>query len=134
MISFFFQDQPLTDTGGAAAAGLGIGFTIVWLAIVLLAIAGMWKVFAKAGKPGWAAIIPIYNMVVLCEIAGKPAWGVVLFFIPFVNLIMLIIVSLAIAAKFGKGAGYGIGLALLSFVFYPLLGFSDARYDPNAAT
>ena len=135
MISFFFQDSPLGDGGGSAAgAGIGIGITIVYLAIVVLAIAGMWKVFVKAGKPGWAAIIPIYNMVVLCEIAGKPAWWVVLFFIPFVNLIMLIIVSLAIAAKFGKGAGYGIGLALLSFIFYPLLGFSDARYDPNAAT
>ena len=134
MISFFFQDQPIGDAGsGAAGAGLGI-FAIVYLAVIVLMIAGMWKVFVKAGKPGWAAIIPIYNMVVLCEIAGKPAWWVILFFIPFVNLIMFIIVSLAIAAKFGKGAGYGIGLALLSFIFYPLLGFSDARYDPNAAT
>ena len=134
MISFFFQDQPLTDTGGAAAAGLGIGFTIVWLAIVLLAIAGMWKVFVKAGKPGWAAIIPIYNFVVLCEIAGKPAWWVVLMFIPVVNFIILIILSIAIAKKFGKGAGYGLGLAFLSPIFYPMLGFGDAQYDPNAVT
>ena len=134
MISFLFQDQPIDAGGSAAAAGLGIGFMLVWLAVVVLMIAGMWKVFVKAGKPGWAAIIPIYNVVVLCEIAGKPAWWVVLFFIPFVNFIVAIILSLAVAKKFGKGAGYGIGLALLSPVFYPMLGFGDAQYDPNAAT
>jgi hypothetical protein len=134
MISFLFQEQPIPDAGGAAAAGIGIGFMLVWLAIVLLMIAGMWKVFVKAGKPGWAAIIPIYNIVVLCEIAGKPAWWVVLFFIPFVNFIIAIVLSLAVAKKFGKGAGYGIGLALLSPIFYPMLGFGDAQYDPNAAT
>lgn len=135
MISFLFQDQPIPDAGGsAAAAGLGIGFMLIWLAIVLLMIAGMWKVFVKAGKPGWAAIIPIYNIVVLCEIAGKPAWWVVLFFIPFVNFIVAIILSIAVAKKFGKGTGYGLGLALLSPIFYPMLGFGDARYDPNAVT
>ena len=107
---------------------------IVWLAVVVLMIAGMWKVFVKAGKPGWAAIIPIYNIVVLCEIAGKPAWWVVLFFIPVVNLVVAIILSLAVAKKFGKGTGYGLGLAFLSPIFYPMLGFGDSRYDPNAAT
>lgn len=135
MIQFFFQEQPIPDAaGGAAAAGLGIGFMVVWLAIVLLMIASMWKVFVKAGKPGWAAIIPIYNFVVLCEIAGKPAWWVVLMFIPVVNFIVIIILSIALAKKFGKGTGYGLGLALLSPIFYPMLGFGDARYDPNAAT
>ena len=132
MISFFFQEQPVSDAGGAAGAGLGIGMMIVWLAIVVLMVAAMWKVFVKAGKPGWAAIIPIYNLVVLLEIAGKPAWWVILFLIPFVNLIMLIIVSLAVAKKFGKGAGYGLGLAFLGVIFYPMLGFGDSRYDPNA--
>ncbi len=133
MISFLFQDQPIPDVGGGAAAGLGMGFMLIWLAVVVLMIAGMWKVFVKAGKPGWAAIIPIYNVVVLCEIAGKPAWWVVLFFIPFVNFVVAIILSIAVAKKFGKGTGYGLGLAFLSPIFYPMLGFSDARYDPNAA-
>ena len=134
MISFLFQDQPLGDTGGAAAAGLGAGVMIVWLAIAVLMIASMWKVFVKAGKPGWAAIIPIYNFVVLCEIAGKPAWWVVLLFVPFVNFVVIIILSIALAKKFGKGTGYGIGLALLGIVSYPMLGFGSAQYDPNAAT
>jgi Family of unknown function (DUF5684) len=127
-----FQDVPADQVGGAAAAGIGIGFTVVSVAIVLLMIASMWKVFVKAGKPGWAAIVPIYNMVVLLEIAGKPVWWVILFFVPFVNFIMIIITSLALARKFGKGAGYGLGLALLGPVFYPMLGFGNAQYDPNA--
>lgn len=134
MISFFFQDQPLSDGGSAAAAGLGAGFMIFCFAIALVMIASMWKVFVKAGKPGWASIIPIYNFVVLCEIAGKPAWWVVLLFVPVVNFIVIIILSIALAKKFGKGTGYGLGLAFLGIVFYPMLGFGDARYDPNAIT
>ena len=130
---FQFQDATTSDqVGGAAAAGMGIGLMIVWLAIVVLMVASMWKVFEKAGKPGWAAIIPIYNFVVLLEIAGKPAWWAILFFIPLVNFIMLVITSLSLAKKFGKGAGFGLGLALLGIVFYPLLGFGSAQYDRNA--
>ena len=129
---FMFQEQ--TDAAAnAAAAGLGIGFMLVWLLIVVLMIAGMWKVFQKAGKPGWAAIVPIYNIIVLLEIAGKPAWWVVLFLIPFVNFIIAIMLGISVAAKFGKGTGYGLGLALLGPVFYPMLGFGDAQYNPNAA-
>ena len=134
MISFFLQDQPLGDGGGAAAAGLGIGFMIFWLAIAVLMIASMWKIFVKAGKPGWAAIVPIYNIVVLLEIAGKPAWWVILFIVPVVNFVIAIVLSIALAAKFGKGTGYGLGLAFLGPIFYPMLGFSDAQYDPNAMT
>ena len=105
-----------------------IGF-MIWLAIVVSIIAGFWKVFEKAGKPGWAALIPIYNVIVLIDIAGKPLWWIILMFIPFVNLIVVIIVQLSIAKNFGKSVGYGIGLFLLPVVFYPLLGFSDAVYQ-----
>lgn len=134
MISFFVQDQPLSDAGGAAAAGFGMGFMLVSLLILFLWVAGLWKIFVKAGKPGWAAIVPIYNFFVLAEISGKPAWWGILLFVPVVNFIIGIIIGIALAKKFGKGAGYGLGLAFLSPIFYPLLGFSDARYDPNAAT
>ncbi len=131
-IWFQFQDVPADQVGGAAAAGIGVGVMVVSLAIAVLMIASMWKVFVKAGKPGWAAIVPIYNMVVLLEIAGKPGWWVILFFVPFVNFVMIIITSLSLARKFGKGAGYGLGLALLGVVFYPMLGFGNAQYDRNA--
>jgi ABC-type sulfate transport system permease subunit len=125
-----FQDN--TQMPSAAAAGMGIGMMIVWLAVVIVMIAAMWKVFEKAGKPGWAAIVPIYNIVVLCEIAGKPAWWVVLFFIPFVNFIIAIILALAIAKNFGKGGGFAVGLIFLPFIFYPMLAWGDARYQPVA--
>jgi hypothetical protein len=107
----------------------GLFFLLIELAIIVFIIAGIWKVFVKAGKPGWAAIIPIYNFIVLLEIAGKPLWWVILMFIPLVNLIILILVSIEVAKKFSKGAGFGIGLALLGFIFYPILGFGDAQYQ-----
>lgn len=101
---------------------------IIQLAIIFVIIAGIWKTFAKAGKPGWAAIVPIYNVIVMLQIAGKPLWWVILFFIPVVNLVIAILASIAIAEKFGKGGGFGVGLALLGFIFYPILGFGSAQY------
>ena len=102
---------------------------VVYLAILITIIAGFWKVFTKAGKPGWAAIIPIYNIIVLLEVAGKPLWWVILFLIPVVNFVMLIIVCLAVAKNFGKSGAFGIGLALLGFIFFPILGFGNAQYQ-----
>jgi hypothetical protein len=112
--------------------GGGAIFLIVYLAIVVLAIAGVWKTFAKAGKPGWGAIIPIYNIVLLVEIAGRPIWWVVLLLIPFVNLVVFIIVAVDVARNFGKGAGFGLGLAFFGFIFYPILGFGSAQYQPSS--
>ncbi len=102
---------------------------IIWLAIMVVVIAGLWKTFEKAGQPGWGAIIPIYNLYLLTVIAGKPWWWLLLMFIPIVGLVIAIILSIAVAERFGKGAGFGIGLALLGFVFYPILGFGDAQYQ-----
>jgi hypothetical protein len=109
--------------GGLMAAGCGMIMGLVWLVVAVGVIAGLWKVFVKAGKPGWAAIIPIYNII------GKPLWWIILLFIPFVNIVVLIILSIALAEKFGKSAAYGIGIALLGFIFIPMLGFGDARYQ-----
>lgn len=105
---------------------------LIMLAAMIAVIAGIWKVFTKAGKPGWASIVPFYNIIVLLQIAGKPAWWFILFLIPFVNFVIAILVSLAVAQKFGKGGGFGVGLALLGFVFYPILGFGDAKYQGSA--
>ena len=91
-------------------------------------IAAMWKVFTKAGKPGWASIIPIYNMVVLLDIAGKPVWWIILFFIPIVNLIFAILTYVGLADRFGKGGGFAVGLILLGIIFFPILGFGGAQY------
>jgi hypothetical protein len=121
MMSFLAQGA---NNGGSFVCG----FFLVWLALGILMIAAMWKVFAKAGKPGWAAIVPIYNLIVLLEIVGKPLWWVVLMFIPVVNLVVGIIVLLELAKAFGKGAGFAIGLLLLPIVFYPILGFGNATY------
>lgn len=111
------------------SAGLFGGlFTLVVLAFAVVVIASIWKVFTKAGKPGWAAIVPIYNIVVLLEITGKPLWWIVLLLIPFVSLIIAILLCVSLAKCFGKGAGFGLGLALLGFIFFPMLGFGDAKY------
>ena len=105
---------------------------IVWLAIIVVVIAGFWKVFVKAGHPGWAAIIPIYNIYILLKIAGRPGWWLLLFLIPIVSFVIAIIVAIDVAKAFGKGTGFGVGLALLSPIFYPILGFGDAVYQGGA--
>ena len=102
-------------------------FWIVWLALSVLVIVSMWKVFTKAGKPGWGAVIPIYNVYLLLKIAGKPGWWLVLYFIPLVNIVIAIIACIGVAQSFGKGACFGVGLALLGIVFFPILAFGDAK-------
>lgn len=103
---------------------------LLYIALIVVIIAGMWKVFVKAGQPGWAAIVPFYNMYVLtCEIAKKEILWFILMFIPLVNIVAVILVSIEVAKKFGKSELYGIGLALLGFIFYPMLGFGDAEYE-----
>ena len=113
---------------GLIEAVVGLVFLALTLALVVLAIAGIWAVFRKADQPGWAAIIPIYNLVVLLRVAGRPWWWIFLLLIPVVNLVITILVSVDVANAFGKGAGFALGLAFLGFVFYPILGFGDARY------
>jgi len=107
-------------------------FTLIYIALIVAMIAGCWKVFAKAGQPGWAIFIPFYNFYVMCQIAGRPGWWLLLLFIPLVNFVIAIIVAIDIARKFGQSAAFGIGLAFLGFIFYPILGFGDATYDANA--
>jgi hypothetical protein len=108
--------------------GPGVGTYIFAILVCVVMIAAMWKVFTKAGKPGWAAIVPIYNVIVLLGIAGKPAWWLILFFIPIVNFVMLILTYVALAEKFGKGGGFAVGLIFLGIIFFPILGFGGAQY------
>jgi hypothetical protein len=107
-------------------------FIVIYLALVVVTIASLWKVFTKAGQPGWGVLIPIYNIYLLCKIAGKPGWWVILCCIPLVNVIIALLVMLGIAENFGKGAGFGIGLFFLGFIFFPILAFGDATYGGAA--
>ena len=127
MLHAFLLAQGNSAGSSGQAAG-GFVAAVVELGLVILVIAGFWKTFTKAGYPGWAAIIPIYNLYILLKIAGRPGWWLLLFFIPLVNFIFAIIVSIDVAKNFGKGTGFGIGLAFLGFIFYPILGFGDAQY------
>jgi len=109
-----------------------ITFMLIFVfAIIIFLIISMWKVFEKAGQPGWATLIPIYNIYIMVKIAGKEGWWVLLYLIPIVSLIISIIVSIEIAKKFGKDTGFGIGLAFLGIIFWPILGFGDAVYNDN---
>ena len=107
---------------------------IVWLAVVVFIIASMWKVFVKAGRPGWESIVPIYNgYIIVTEIAKLEVLWFILFFIPIANIIALFKVNFAVAEKFGKDIGFGLGLVFLGFIFMPILGFGDAKCVGAAA-
>lgn len=109
-------------------------FWLIYLAIIVAVIAGWWMIFTKAGEAGWKSIIPIYNFIIILKIVGRDWWWVILLLIPIVNLIILIIVSLELAKSFGRGTGFGIGLAFLGFIFAPILGFGSDTYKGPAAT
>lgn len=102
---------------------------LIGLAVALVMIASMWKLFTKAGKPGWAAIIPIYNVIVLLEIIGRPIWWIVAFFIPVVNFVAGVVITIEFAKAYGKDILWGLGMVFFGFIFMPLLAFSDARYQ-----
>ena len=101
--------------------GIGAGFFVVYAAVVVLMLVAQWKIFVKAGEPGWACIVPVYNLIVLVKIASKPDWWVILFFVPFVNIVIGILVAVNLARNFGQSDGFAIGLILLPVIFYPVL-------------
>jgi len=99
-----------------------------YLAVIIILIAAQWKIYSKAGQPGWACIIPFYNWYVLLKIIGKPGWWLLMYFIPIVNIIFLIWTINLLSKSFGKDEGFTVGLILLGIVFYPILGFGSAQY------
>jgi len=116
------------------APALGFFWWVIIILGALLVLASMWRVYEKAGEPGWAVIVPIYNIIVLLRIAGKPLWWIFLFFIPLVNIVVAFIMNIGVARNFGRSAGFGVGLLLLGFIFYPILGFGDDTYRPVAGS
>ena len=121
------------DTAGMEDSISSLLFTVISLALVAAVMAGIWKVFVKAGKPGWGCLVPIYSIILILEMAGKPMWWIVLLLIPLVGLIVMLLVNIEIAKKFGQSTGFGVRLALLPFIFYPMLGVGSARYQGGAA-
>jgi len=103
-------------------------FVICWLAVVIFLIAAEWKVYAKAGQPGWACIIPIYNIYILTKIAGKPGIWTLWCLIPVVNIVFVIWLYNILSKSFGHDEGFTVGLLLLGFIFWPILGFGKSKY------
>ena len=120
------------DTGlVAAVAGLGIVTWIAALVVCVLVIVAMWKIFTKAGEAGWKSIIPIYNYIVLLQIVGLHPALVLLCLVPFGAFVLSILIAVKLAKAFGKGTGFIIGLILVAPIFYLMLGFGNAQYDPS---
>jgi hypothetical protein len=116
------------------SSGAMLGITAVYLIVIIVAIAAVWRIFTKAGRPGWAAIVPFYNAYVLLKIVGRPGWWLVLMFIPLVNIVIGIIVAVDLAKSFGKGGLFAFfGLIVFSIIGYCILGFGSARYVGPAA-
>jgi hypothetical protein len=101
---------------------------LICVGVTVFLIASVWKTFAKAGQPGWASVIPIYNTYVVLKMGGKPGWWLLLLLIPLVNVVAAILASIAVAERFGRSQAFGVGLALLGFIFYPILGFGKSKY------
>jgi hypothetical protein len=101
---------------------------LLYIAAVVFYLYCTWKIYEKAGKPGWASLIPIYNTIVSLEIIGRPWWWLFLLMIPLVDIVVGIIIVFELAKVFGKGTGFGFGLLLLSFIFIPILALDDSRY------
>lgn len=103
--------------------------------VFLVLVFALWRIFEKAGKPGWAALIPFYNVIILLEIVGKPWWWLILMiFVPLGNIIWGIWTINLLAKSFGKNEGFTVGLILLSFIFYPILGYGSASYQGPAGS
>ncbi len=118
---------PVTNLSSGALSTLVTFFVVVWL----IQIFSYWKVFTKAGQSGWLAVIPIFNLVILTRIAKYSGWLALIFFFPLVNIAWIFIVNISVAKAFGKRAGFGVLMAFLPIVGYPILGFGDAKYEAN---
>lgn len=130
LLDVLAQEDQISSVVGAIGGLLG---GLIGLVLGILILVATWKVYTKAGKPGWAAIVPIYNLFVLLEIVGRPGWWLILLLIPIVNLVAIFIISFDLARSFGKGTGFGLGLVFFNFIFMMILGFGKAKYIGPAA-
>ncbi|MCA9949599.1 MAG: hypothetical protein KDE48_08140 [Anaerolineales bacterium] len=135
MSDFSFVSTAMLQDDGSGFFGALFGgvYMICWLVMVILIIAGFWKTFTKAGEPGWASIIPIYNIYIILRIIGKPWWWLLLMLIPFVNFVVWILIAIDMGTSFGKDTLFSLILLwLFTPIGYLILGFGDAQYQGPA--
>jgi hypothetical protein len=123
---FLAQELENRRGGGGGSIFGSLCACCFWLLFLIPVVTGWWKIFEKAGKPGWAAIVPVYNFIVMLEIIDRPIWWLIL--LVCAGPIFHIIVSLELAKSYGKGIGFAVGMILVPFIFVPMLGFGDSKY------
>lgn len=138
LLSYFSVEEITTTSYTVSSSGSTMSplFWVVYFAVIIILIVALWKVFVKAGKPGWASIIPIYNTWVLFEIGGKPGWYALLFFIPIVNIVALVLLILAmveICRRFGKSPWFVL-LFFVASIGWLILGFDKSTYSAGAGS
>lgn len=134
LINLAFEVSYNYDLGSSSGTGSLGGLFLMSSILSLVTIVSQWKVFTKAGKPGWASIVPVYNMIVMIQIADLSLVYLLLFFVPIANIYALFKIYIGIAHKFGKSTGFGVGLIFLTIIFMPMLAFGDAVYEGNSNT
>ena len=130
--SSYYSEPLYAPTTSSSASPLALVMVIIMLiislAVMAVVLASLWRIFTKAGKPGWAALIPVYNSVVMMQIIGRPEWWVLLLFLPFVNIYVTIVLALELAKSFGKSTGFGVLTIFFPVIMYPILGFGPSQY------
>ena len=116
-------------SSSAQAAAISPAYIVISILIAVITIVALWKIFTKAGQPGWAAIIPFYDLYILYKITWGNGWYFLLTLIPCANIAIYIITLVKLAKVFGKGAGFACGLIFLEPIFLCILAFGDAQYQ-----
>ncbi len=130
-----YSTTALDSTVFGAMAGIMIFFLLIGLAIAIIQIVAMWKMYKKAGQAGWKSIIPIYNVVILFKIAGLSPWLILVYllmFIPIIGwiagIVLTAVLSYKLALSFGKDIGWAVGLYFLAPIFYMIIAFGKTEY------
>ena len=127
------EEQQLANSAAMGImAGIGMGMVVFLLAIAAFSIVCYWKIYTKAGEPGWACLVPIYNFIIFLKIVNKPWWWLFLMIIPIVNLVLIIILLNRLSKSFGKGAGFTVGLLFVHVIFFAILAFDKSVYTKLA--
>lgn len=132
----YYDYAASSSADAAAAAGAAsflLVFWLIWLVATVVMVVALWKLFTKAGKPGWAAIVPIYNVAVMLEISGRPVWWLVLFLVPIFGTWIGIVMMLDFVRSYGKSMGFGVVSVFFPYVTLPIMAFDKSKYVGPAA-